>query len=88
MFKILKEAFLFNPIRGGLEVRSFFLLFDYNVIYSQIKLKQAATMYSETTGVQVPDIFIKGDKIFFKNLLSSTNSFTLLWRSSATLDIL
>ena len=45
-------------------------------------------MYSETTGVQVPDIFIKGDKIFFKNLLSSTNSFTLLWRSSATLDIL
>ena len=29
-------------------------------------------------------LFIKGDKIFFKNLLSSTGSFTPLWRSSAT----
>ena len=28
--------------------------------------------------------FIKGDKIFFQNLLSSTGSFTPLWRSSAT----
>ena len=28
--------------------------------------------------------FIKGDKIFFQNLLSSTGNFTPLWRSSAT----
>ena len=28
--------------------------------------------------------FLKGDKIFFKNLLSSTGSFTPLWHSLAT----